>query len=125
MTIDVLGADLKSLRHAHPALIEKGEIGAVATIAEGVEKLGNFFASEDGGKCLLAFDFDLRPYPPSESEMIAKECAQSADGLVNRRAFEIALGLEMQEEIKNLPTLEGRDVLVWIVSYELVEPTEV
>ena len=57
--------------------------------------------------------------------MITIKGAQRADCLINSRAFEIAFGLEVEEEIKDLSTSEGRDVVIRKVSRDLVNPAKV
>jgi len=45
--------------------------------------------------------------------------------LVDGGAFEVAPGLEVEEEIKNLVAFEGGKMQVWIVVGEAANPVEV
>ena len=47
--IDVFGANMEGLAHAQAAVVDEGEVGAVASAAEGGEEFGDFFAGEDVG----------------------------------------------------------------------------
>lgn len=53
-------------------------------------------------ECFFAADFDLGPDLPFEAEVIAVKGAQGADGLVDGGAFEVAFGLEVEEEAEDL-----------------------
>ena len=44
LAVDVLGADVERLAHPQPALIDEGEVGAVAPVAEGAQQLGDLAA---------------------------------------------------------------------------------
>lgn len=52
--IDVFGADVQCLAHAHSAVINEGEVGFVAVVAEGPQQLGNLLAGEDVWQWFLA-----------------------------------------------------------------------
>jgi 7-keto-8-aminopelargonate synthetase-like enzyme len=47
--IDVFGANVQGFAHAQSAMVDEGEVGAVASAAKGFEKFGNLFAGEDVG----------------------------------------------------------------------------
>jgi hypothetical protein len=101
LAVDVLGADVERLAHAQAALVNEGEVGAVAAVAEGAQQLGDLASGEDVGQGILALDLDLRPDFPGLSEMIAVKGAQGADGLVEGGGGELALGLEVDEEVED------------------------
>lgn len=101
--VDVLGADMKGFAQAQAALIDEGEVGAVTTVAEGAQESGDFLAGEDVGQWLDALDADFRPDFPGLAEVVAVEGAQGADGLVEGGAGELAFGLEVDEEVEDLP----------------------
>ena len=107
--VDVLGADVEGLAETQAALIDEGEVGAVAAVAEGAQELGDFLAGEDVGQWLDALDLDFRPDLPGLAEVVAVKRAQGADGLVEGGAGELALGLEVDEEIENLARIEIRE----------------
>lgn len=50
----------------------------------------------------LAFDFDLGPNFPPMPEVIPEEGPESADGLINGGALEVASRLEVEEEVEDL-----------------------
>jgi hypothetical protein len=100
--VDVLGADLKGFAQAQAALIDEGEVGAVTAVAEGAQEFGDFLAGEDVGQWLDALDVDFRPDFPRLAEVVAVEGAQGADGLVEGGTGELAFGLEVDEEVKDL-----------------------
>ena len=91
------------------AVIDEGEVGAVTAVAKGTQELGDFVAGEDVGQWLDARDFDFCPDFPSLAEVVAVEGAQGADGLVEGGAGELAVGLEVDEEVENLLGLEIRE----------------
>ena len=123
--VDVLGADVEGLAHAQAAVIDKGEVGFVTVVPKGAQELGDFLAGEDVGQRLLAADPDLAPDLPGFSEVVAVEGAQGADGLVEGGTGELALGLEVEEEIENLTRCEGRELLSGEVVGELGDPAEI
>lgn len=49
LAVDVLGADVQGLAHAQPALIDEGEVGAVAPVAEGAQQPGDLAAVSTWG----------------------------------------------------------------------------
>jgi hypothetical protein len=106
LAVDVLGADVKGFVQAQAALIDEGEVGAVATVAKGAQELGDVLTGEDVGQWLDALDFDFRPDFPSLAEVVAVEGAQGADGLVEGGAGELAVGLEVDEEVEDLAGFE-------------------
>ena len=101
--VDVSGADVQRLAHAQPALIDEGEVGAVAPVAERPQQFGNFPAGENVWKGFLALDLDLRPNLPALAQVIAVEGSKGADGLVERGTGEFALRLEVKQEVEDLP----------------------
>lgn len=107
--VDVFRADVEGLAETQAALIDEGEVGAVAAVAEGAQELGDFLAGEDVGQWLDALDLDFRPDLPGLAEVVAVKRAQGADGLVEGGAGELALGLEVDEEIENLARIEIRE----------------
>jgi hypothetical protein len=100
---------VEGLAETQAALIDEGEVGAVAAVAEGAQELGDFLAGEDVGQWLDALDLDFRPDLPGLAEVVAVKRAQGADGLVEGGAGELALGLEVDEEIENLARIEIRE----------------
>ena len=66
-------------------------------------KQGDLLAGQHVGQRFVALDVDLLPDVPVESEVVAVEGAQGADGLVERAGFELALVLEVDEEVEHLP----------------------
>jgi len=73
--VDVFGSKLEGFGHAESALVEEGEVGAVATITEGPQEKINFFAGEDVREGFVACDFDFTPDAPFEAEVISVEGA--------------------------------------------------
>ena len=57
--------------------------------------------------------------------MIAVKAAQCTHGLVESAGSEVALVLEVNEEVENGPALEIRDRLVRIMPSELTHPAQV
>jgi hypothetical protein len=125
LAVDVLGADVEGFAQTQAALIDEGEVGAVAAVAKGAQELGDFLAGEDVGQRLDALDFDFGPDFPGLAEVVAVEGAQGADGLVEGGSGELAVGLEVDEEIKDLARIEIREDGVRIVVGELGGPAEV
>jgi hypothetical protein len=125
LAVDILRADVEGLAEAQAALIDEGEVGAVTAVTEGAQELGDFIAGEDVGQRLDARDFDFRPDLPGFSEVVAVKGAQGADGLVEGGAGELAVGLEMDEEVKNLARIEIRKRDVREVVGKLGGPAEV
>lgn len=123
--VDVFGADVEGLAQAQATLIDEGEVGAVTTVAEGAQELGDFLAGEDVGQRLDALNLDFRPDFPCLAEVVAIEGAQGADGLVEGGTGEFAVGLEVDEEIKDLARIEIRERGVGEVVGELGGPAEV
>jgi hypothetical protein len=80
--VDVLGADVEGFVEAQVALIDEGEVGAVATVAIGAQELGDLVTGEDLGQWLDALDFNFSPDFPSLAEVVAVEGAEGIDGLV-------------------------------------------
>lgn len=123
--VDVFRADVEGLAEPQAALIDEGEVGAVAAVAKGAQELGDFLAGEDMRERLDALDADLRPDFPRLAEMVAVEGAQGADGLVERGAGELALGLEVDQEVEDLPRFEIRKRRGGEVIGQLGSPAEV
>jgi hypothetical protein len=123
--VDVFGADVEGFAQAQAALIDEGEVGAVTTVAEGAQELGDFLAGEDMGQRLNALDFDFRPDFPRLAEMVAVKGAQGADGLVEGGTGELAVGLEVDEEVKDLGRSEIRERCAGEMIGKLGGPAEV
>ncbi|MEO7100789.1 MAG: hypothetical protein ABI162_15610 [Luteolibacter sp.] len=66
---------MEGLAEAQAALIGEGEAGAVTTVAEGAQELGDFLAGEDVGQWLDALNVDFRPDFPGLAEVVAVEGA--------------------------------------------------
>ena len=107
--IDVFRADVERFAEAQAALIDEGEVGAVTAVAKGAQEAGDFLAGEDVGQWLDALDVDFRPDFPGLAEMVAVKGAQGADGLVEGGAGELALDLEVDEEVEDLGRFEIRE----------------
>lgn len=107
------------------ALIDDGAKGAVAAVAEGAQQAGDFVAGEDVGQRFVALDVDLFPDVPVEAEVVAVEGAQSADGLVEGAGPELALVLEVDEEVEHAHRGERGEVLTGEVAGELADPAVV
>ena len=105
MAVDVGGFEVKGFVEPEAALVDGGEERAVSTVAEGGQQAGDLFTSENVWERFLAFDFDLGPDLPAMVEVIAVESAQGTDGLVDSGAGEVALGLEVEEEVEDLGAL--------------------
>ena len=123
--VDVFGADVEGFAHPQAALVDEGEVGFVAVVAEGAQELCDFTTGEDVGKRLLALDLDFSPDLPGLPEVIAVEGAQGADGLVEGGAGELALVLEVGEEGENLAAVEIRQFAQRVVIGKLGSPAEV
>jgi len=116
---------VEGLAQAQATLIDQGEVGAVATVTEGAQELGDLLAGEDMGQWLDALDVDFRPDLPSLVEMVAVEGAQGADGLVEGGAGELALGLEVDQEVEDLARIEIRQRSGRVVTGKLGGPAEI
>ena len=46
--VDVLGADVEGFAHPQAAVVDEGEVGLVAVVAEGGQEFGDLLAGEDG-----------------------------------------------------------------------------
>ena len=90
LAVDVLGFDGKGFAHAEPALVDDGEVGAVAAVVEGAQEPGYLGPGEDVGERLGALDLDLFPDVPAEPEVVTVERAQGTEGLVERAGGELA-----------------------------------
>ena len=77
------------------------------------------------GQWLDALDFDFRPDFPSLAKVVAVEGAQGTDGLVKGGSGELAVGLEVDEEVENLARFEIRERSVGEMVGELRGPAEV
>jgi hypothetical protein len=77
------------------------------------------------GQWLDALDFDFCPDFPSLAEVVAVKSAQGADGLVEGGSGELAVGLEVDEEVENLAWFEIRERSVGEMIGELRGPAEV
>ena len=125
LAVDVFGADMQGLAEAQAALIDEGEVGAVAAVAEGAQELGDFLAGEDVGQRFDALDVDFRPDFPGLAEVVAVEGAQRADGLVEGGGRQFAIGLEVDQEVEDLPRFEIRQRAVRVMVGQLGGPAEV
>jgi hypothetical protein len=123
--VDVFGSDVEGLAETQAALIDEGEVGAVAPVSEGAQELGDFLAGEDVGQRLDALNVDLRPDFPGLAEMVAIEGAQGADGLVEGGSGELAIGLEVDQEVEDLGRPEIRQRSGGEVVGKLGSPAEV
>jgi len=52
---------------------------------------------------LIALDLNLRPDLPRLAEMIAIKSAKCADRLIERGARKLAIALQVDEEVEDLP----------------------
>lgn len=125
LAVNVLGFDANRFAQAEPALINNGEVGAVATVPEGPQEQGNFLTREDMRKWFTAVNFDLLPNVPIPAEMVAVEEADGTKRLVDGAAIELALLLEMYEKIENLGRPDPCGGLVRVEEIELSNPSEV
>jgi len=123
--VDVFGADVKGLAEPQAALIDEGEVGAVTAVAKGAQELGDFLAGEDVGQWLDALDVDFRPDFPGLAEMVAVKGAQGADGLVEGGSGELAVGLEVDQEVEDAGRFEVRQRGAGEVIGKLGGPAEV
>ena len=101
LAVDVAGLDGQGLAEAQPALVNDGEEGAEASVAEGAQELGDLATGQHVGQRFVAADVDLLPDVPVEPEVVTVERAQPADGLVDGGRREFALVLEVDEEIEH------------------------
>lgn len=101
LAVDVAGLDGEGLAEAQSALIDDGAEGAVAPVAEGSQEQGDLVAGENVGERFVALDVDLLPDVPFQPEVVAVEAAQCADGLVEGGGSELALVLEVHEEVEH------------------------
>ena len=77
------------------------------------------------GKRLFPQDFDLLPDLPVPPEVVPVEGAQGTDGLVDGAALEVALRLQMNQEVQDLGLAETWKLGVGIVVGELDDPADV
>ena len=101
LAVDVAGFDGERLADAQPALIQDGEEGPVAPVAESPQEQGDLITGQHVGQRFLALDVDLFPDVPVEPEVVAVKGAQAADGLVESGRREFALVLEVDEEVEH------------------------
>ena len=123
--VDVLGADVEGFAHPQAAVVDEGEVGLVAVVAEGGQEFGDLLAGEDVGQWFLAPNLDLAPDLPGLSEVVAVEGSQRADGLVEGGTGEFALVLKVGEEGENLAAVEIQKRDARVVIGELGGPAEV
>lgn len=123
--VDVFRANVEGFAHAQAAVVNEGEVGAVAVVAEGAEEFGDFFARKDVRKGLVALDFYFSPDLPGFAEVIAVKGAQGADRLVDGGAGEFTLVLEVKEEVENLAGVEIGEARLGEVVGELGDPAEI
>lgn len=125
LAIDVLGPDVECFGHSQAALIDNGEVGAVATVVKSPEELADFPAGEDVWQGFLALDLDLCPDFPALAEVIAIEGAQGADGLVEGGTGEFSVGLKVEQKVEDLPRTEVGKPLIGMVLSKLRHPAQV
>lgn len=113
------------LANSQPALVDHGAERAVASVTESAQKLGDFAAGEDLRKRFVAQGVDLFPDVPVEPEVVAVERAQSADGLVEGGGSELALILQVDEEIEHVGRWQRGEVRLREMIGELADPTVV
>ena len=106
-------------------MVDGGEEGAEARVAEGAQELLYLAAGQDVGQRLVAGDLDLLPDVPAALEVAVVEVAQAADGLVDGAAREPAAYLEVDEEVEDLVGDEVGHVPLGVVAGELPRPVEV
>ena len=106
-------------------MIDDGEKGTVSTIAKRPQETGNLSASEDMGQRFVALDVDLFPDVPVEPDMVAVESAQRTNGLVKRAGTELALVLQVDEEVEHALGSERGKVFLREVSGKLADPAVV
>lgn len=123
--VDVGGFEMEGFVEPESALIDGREKGAVATVAKGAQKPGDFLAGEDVRKRFFAFDFDFAPDLPFEVEVVPVKGSDRAEGLVDGGGRKIAFGLEVNQEVEDGATLQIGKVLAGIVSGQLFDPAEV
>ena len=112
LAVDVTGLDGECFVEAQSGLIDHGAKGTIATVAEGAKELGDFVAGEDVGQRLFALDVDLFPNVPVETEVVAVERAQAADGLIERGGGEFAFVLKMDEEVEHALRGKRGEILI-------------
>lgn len=125
LAVDVAGLDGEGFTQAQSALIDDGKEGAVAAVAEGAQEQRDLGAGEDVRKRLFALDADLFPDVPVEAEMVPVEGAQTADGLVEGGGGELAVVLEVDEEVEHARRGQCGEIFVRNVTVELEDPAMV
>lgn len=101
LAVDVLGLDGKSLTDAQAALIQDGEERPIAPVAESPQQQGHLITGQHVGKRLFTLDVDLFPDVPVEPEVVAVKGAQTADGLIDGGGRELAVVLDVDEEVEH------------------------
>lgn len=125
LAFDVLGPDADGFIQAQSTLIDEGAVGTEAYLTEAAQEPVDFLACEDFGQGLVAFDVDLLPDVPVDRQVVAVKGAQRADRLVDGAGSQIALILEMDEEVEDTLGPQGRQVDARVVVGELVDPAVV
>lgn len=125
LAVDVTGFDGEGFAQTQSALIDDGAEGAVASVAEGAKESRHFSAGEDVRKRLLALDADFFPDVPIKSEVVAVKGAKTADGLVEGGRSELAIVLEVDEEVEHAHRRECGEIFVREVLVELEDPAMV
>ena len=64
------------------------------------------------GQRFFALDVDFFPDVPVESEVVAVEGAQAADGLIDRGGGELAIVLEVDEEVEHALRGKRGEILI-------------
>lgn len=77
------------------------------------------------GERFLTADLDLFPDVPVELEVVAVEGAQGADGLVEGAGLELAVILEVDEEVEDLFGRQFREIGPGQMVGELADPAVV
>ena len=106
-------------------MIDECAVGAESDFTEGAQQAVDFVAGEDFGQGFVALDVDLLPDVPVDAKVVAVEGAQRADSLIDRAGSELALVLEVNEEIEHALGREFRQVILRVMVGELVDPTVV
>ena len=92
---------------------------------EGGEQEGDFATGEHVWQRFVAQHLDFAPDLPFFPEVVAVERSQGAEGLIDGCPGQLAVVLEMGEEIKDLSALKCGDVEIRVVVDELVDPPDV
>ena len=125
LAIDVLGLEMGRLAQAQTAVIDDGKEGAEASLMEGREQKGDLVTGQHVRERLDAPNLELGPDVPLPAQMVAVEIAKGGEGLVERAAGQLALGLEVKQEVEDLVGFQARGDFPGIMSVDLPGPVEV